>query len=85
MKKTTLSGHEKKAGITEGDLIEAFEHVVREDHANPTRVDCLSKKELKQAASSPSHISQSILDHIAVCASCLTEYDRLRRGRQVGY
>ena len=80
MKKTEQSHHEEKAGITEGDLIEALEEVVREDHPNPGRIGCPTKKELKQAASSPRGASQPVLDHIAACAPCLKQYERFRRG-----
>jgi hypothetical protein len=79
MKKSPHSYHEQKAGVTERELIEFFERVVREDYPNPERVGCPSREVLKQAASSPMHAAQSILDHIAKCAPCLQEYDRLRR------
>jgi hypothetical protein len=79
VKKTPRSRHEEKAGITEGDLIEAFEQVVREEHPNPTRTGCPGEKELRQAASSSRHALQSVLDHIAVCVHCLKEYDQFRR------
>ncbi len=81
--KKPRSRHEEKAGITEGDLIEAFEQVVREEYPNSRRTGCPSEKELKKAASSPRHASQPLLDHIAVCAHCLKEYDRFRRDAKV--
>ena len=83
MKKTPRSRHEEKAGVTEGDLVEALEQVVREEYPNPRRTGCPSEKELKRAASSPRRASQPVLDHIAVCADCLKEYDRLRRHAKV--
>jgi hypothetical protein len=76
MKKTPRSRHEQKAGITEGDLIEAFEQVVLE--SNPDASRCPGRKELKRVVTSPRLASQAILDHIAACAACLKEYDRLR-------
>jgi hypothetical protein len=84
MKKTPRSRHEEKAGITEGDLIVAFEQIVREEHPNPRRTGCPSEKELKQAASSSRRASQSVLGHIAECAHCLRQYDRLRRDAKAG-
>ena len=79
MKKTPRSRHEEKAGITEGDLIEAFEQVVREVHPNASRIGCPGRRELKHLVASPRLGSQAVLDHIAACAPCLKEYDRLRR------
>lgn len=83
MKKTPRSRHEEKAGITEGDLIEAFEQVVRKEYPNQRRTGCPSEKKLKRAASSPRQASQPVLDHITVCAQCLEEYDRFRRDTKV--
>ena len=77
MKKSPRSKYEEKAGATEEDLIEALEQVVREDHPNPQRVGCPGKKALTKAATSPKHASQSVLNHIAKCAPCMKEYDRL--------
>ncbi len=79
MKKSPHSYHEQKAGVTERELIETFERVVREDYPNPERIGCPSQEVLKQAATSLTRTSQSVLDHVAKCAPCLQEYDRLRR------
>jgi hypothetical protein len=79
MKKAPRSRHEAKAGVPEADLIQAFENLVGEDHPNLGRIGCPTKRELKQAASSPRGASQPILDHIAVCGPCLEQYDRFRR------
>lgn len=70
--------HEKRAGVSERELIEALERVVREDYPNPERIGCPDQEALKAAAGSPTRASQSVLDHLAKCAPCLEEYDRLR-------
>ncbi len=70
--------HEKKAGISEWELIEAFERVVREDYPNPERIGCPGLDVLKLVADSSARAPQSVLDHLAKCAPCLEEYDRLR-------
>jgi hypothetical protein len=79
MKKNPHSHHEEKAGVAEQELIEALERVVRKDYPNPERIGCPSKKVLKQAAASPKRPLRAVLDHIAKCAPCMKEYDRLRR------
>lgn len=78
MKKSPHSHHEQKAGVTEQELIETFERVVREDYPNPERVGCPSQEVLEQAAASLTRAPQSVLDHIAKCAPCLQDYDRHR-------
>ncbi len=84
MKKSPHSRHEEKAGVKEQELIEAFGQMVREDYPNPERVSCPTEEVLKEAAASPTHASQAVLDHIAKCAPCLEEYDRLRRNVKTG-
>lgn len=84
MKKSPHSRHEEKAGVKEQELIEAFGQMVREDYPNPERVNCPTGEVLKQTAASPSTAFQSVLDHIAKCAPCLEEYDRLRREVKTG-
>jgi hypothetical protein len=76
------SHHEEKAGITEQELIEAFERVVQEDYPNPERIGCPPKKVLRQSAISATRVPQSVLDHLRKCAPCLKEYDALRSGRR---
>src|SRR5260370_41189151 len=82
MKRRPHSRHEEKAGVTERELIEALERVVRKDYPNPERIGCPGKKVLRQAATSATRVPQSVLDHFAKCAPCLKEYDRLRRARK---
>lgn len=79
MKKNPRSYQEEKAGAAENELIEALEQVVREDFPNPERQGCPGEKALRKAAKSAKDSPQFILDHIAKCAHCLREYDRLRR------
>ncbi len=78
MKTNPHSHHEKKAGVTEQELIEAFAQVVRKDYPNPERKGCPSQEALEQTVVSPTCASQSVLEHIAKCAPCLQEFDRLR-------
>ena len=79
MKRRPHSRHEEKAGVTERELIEALERVVRKDYPNPERIGCPGEKVLRQAATSPKRPLRSVLDHIAKCAPCMKEYDRLRK------
>ncbi len=78
VKKSPHSHHEQKAGVTERELIESFERVVREDYPNPERKGCPSKRVLKKTAATPTCAPQSVLDHLAQCSPCLQEYDQLR-------
>jgi hypothetical protein len=79
MKKIPPSYHEEKAGIGERELIEAFERLVREDYPNPKRIGCPNKGTLRQLAALSTPKLQVLFDHIARCAPCLKDYDRLRR------
>ncbi len=79
VKKSPLSRHEEKAGVTEQELIEAFERVVREHYPNPERIGCPGEKALRQLATSARIDLKPVLDHVVKCAPCLMEYDRLRK------
>jgi hypothetical protein len=72
--------------ITEKELLEVFNRVVREDHPNPERVSCPGRTALEQLAAAPAEgvsIEEQVLLHIGVCSPCLKELMELR-GRQKG-
>lgn len=78
------SGDTRKR-ITEKDLVEAFERVLREDHPNPTREQCPAPSVLQQIAGAPADsilIDHQTLTHIGQCWPCLDDLKRLREGRK---
>jgi hypothetical protein len=61
------------------DLIKAFERVVHEDHLNPERAGCPGRPALIALARDSRPLgSDSLLEHIRHCASCLSELKELR-------
>jgi len=83
IKKRALSSHEEKAGVTEQELIEALEKIVRKHYPNPERIGCPGKKALRDLAASARTDLKPILDHVVKCAPCLKKYDRLRKATKV--
>lgn len=76
-------GSQKK--ITERDLLEAFERVVREGHANPKREHCPDPLVIQQMAAAPANeilIDEPTLRHIGRCWPCLNDLKRLREKRK---
>ena len=66
--------------MNEKALIEAFERVVRAEHANPQRQGCPGNSVLRQLAVRPETFGPGrVLRHIGHCAPCLRELKDLRR------
>lgn len=71
--------------ITERDLLEAFERVMREDHPNPSREHCPDPVVIQQMAAAPADeivIDEMTLRHIGSCWPCLNDLKRLREKRK---
>jgi hypothetical protein len=71
--------------ITERELIEALERVMREDDPNPSREDCPDSLALQQLAAAPANeipIDEPTLLHIGHCWACLSDLKRLREKRK---
>jgi len=67
----------------EKQLIDAFDRVVHQDHANPGRANCPGGEALRTLAFEPEGSrSASILAHITHCAPCLDELKELRASIQ---
>ncbi len=63
------------------ELVAAFEHHLRQAHANPDRVGCPDQTTLIALASEaqPGEKELASLDHICHCAPCLEHLARLRK------
>jgi hypothetical protein len=61
------------------DLIAAFDRAVHEDHPNLERIGCPGRPALTALAKQTEPVtSDSVLEHIRHCATCLDELKELR-------